>query len=294
MTYHTICHSENASTNINEPTFSITSHSFNEGVAIQTKSVIAATIFNHLFFWLKHNKSKGMHQHEGRTWMYEKISDIAVHFSYLSEQQIKDHLAILVKFGYILKGKFSKNKFDHTNWYAVANEDWLGFQKSFTKGSTDPIQSVPGPEPAVPQTRTYKDTDNINTYNETHIELARTTASPRSSCSEISFSFEKRKFENITDSDIKEWKELYGGVDVVREMREMVQWILANPKKKKKQWRKFILNWLQVQYEKTTNKAAVKSLKQNEALERHQVNTKYWGGEEKVKPKNCLDFSEDV
>lgn len=153
--------------NNTSPYFSPESHGFNVGIATATKSINAAVIFNHIFFWLRINKANNINQHDGHTWMYESIPQIALHFNYLSEQQIKDALALLVLHGYILKGKYSKNKFDNTNWYSVANEEWVMVKKSFTKGSIDPVDTIPQTPSTVSTdpTRPY-----IHTDNKTNIE----------------------------------------------------------------------------------------------------------------------------
>lgn len=81
-------------------------------------------------------------------------------------------------------------------------------------------------------------------------------ASPKSP--EIQFSFEMKKWENISSSDLSTWKELYPSVDVDRELKAMSEWVLSNPSKSKKLWRKFIINWLSNAYEKITNRESIK------------------------------------
>lgn len=46
--------------------------------------------------------------------------------------------------------------------------------------------------------------------------------------------------------DLEEWKALYCGVDVIRELAKMRQWCLSNPKKRKtlRGVRRFVTNWL--------------------------------------------------
>lgn len=141
------------------PFFSPGNHSFNEGIALATRSIAAATIFNHILFWLRFNKSKDFNQYDGRTWVYEKMSDISKQLPYLSEQQVKDGISILVKHGYLLKANHSKNKFERTNWYAVPQEEWIGIQKMFSKRSTDPIASFHRTKGEVLQNFSYKDKD---------------------------------------------------------------------------------------------------------------------------------------
>lgn len=62
--------------------------------------------------------------------------------------------------------------------------------------------------------------------------------------SRISYNFETRKFEGITDADIALWQETYPAVDVVYELKRIAAWCRANPKKKKKDYARFINNWL--------------------------------------------------
>lgn len=61
---------------------------------------------------------------------------------------------------------------------------------------------------------------------------------------EIYFDFKERKFFNIKDEDIQGWQDAYPACDVDSELRKMREWLLANPEKKKKNYRRFIVNWL--------------------------------------------------
>lgn len=60
----------------------------------------------------------------------------------------------------------------------------------------------------------------------------------------ISFSFEKKKFLNITDEDIKGWSEAYPKCDIKLCLLQMGEWLLSDPKRKKSNYRRFITNWL--------------------------------------------------
>ena len=53
--------------------------SFDMGVAAYFGSSDVAVVFNHVRFWLKNNKAKGINQIEDRTWMYETSADMARH-----------------------------------------------------------------------------------------------------------------------------------------------------------------------------------------------------------------------
>lgn len=109
------------------------SNSFDVGIARQL-SVNAAIVYNHLVYWLRINKQKNYNQHNGKTWMYESISDMADYFGYLSEKQVSSALSQLVDSNLIIKGNYNKNKFDKTAWYCLENESALGFSKNLFEG----------------------------------------------------------------------------------------------------------------------------------------------------------------
>lgn len=60
----------------------------------------------------------------------------------------------------------------------------------------------------------------------------------------ILFNFDQKKWENIKDEDIQGWKEAYPACDIKAELNKMREWLLANPEKRKKNYRRFITNWL--------------------------------------------------
>jgi hypothetical protein len=63
---------------------------------------------------------------------------------------------------------------------------------------------------------------------------------------EIIYDKETESFKGITRKDVELWKECYPGCDMQTEAARMVAWLKANPTKAgKRNWRKFITNWLQ-------------------------------------------------
>lgn len=60
----------------------------------------------------------------------------------------------------------------------------------------------------------------------------------------ISFNFLSGEFENVTTQDLEGWGEAYPAVEIKGEIRRAAQWMKANPRKKKKNWPRFITNWL--------------------------------------------------
>jgi hypothetical protein len=66
----------------------------------------------------------------------------------------------------------------------------------------------------------------------------------------ITFDFDERKFLYITIEDKAGWFDAYPACDIDQELREMREWLLANPTKKKSNYRKFITNWLSREQDK--------------------------------------------
>jgi len=60
----------------------------------------------------------------------------------------------------------------------------------------------------------------------------------------INFNFNKEEWENITPKDIERWKEAYPACDIKVELAQMREWLKANPDRRKKNYRRFITNWL--------------------------------------------------
>lgn len=61
---------------------------------------------------------------------------------------------------------------------------------------------------------------------------------------QIFFCFDKKKFLNINNGDKEGWGEAYPACEIDLELKKMREWLLANPGKKKKNYRRFIINWL--------------------------------------------------
>jgi hypothetical protein len=67
---------------------------------------------------------------------------------------------------------------------------------------------------------------------------------------EIKFIYEDEEWENISEKDIENWKKAYPACDIEVELERMKQWLLANPNKRKKNYRRFIVNWLSRQQDR--------------------------------------------
>ena len=65
-----------------------------------------------------------------------------------------------------------------------------------------------------------------------------------SSKSKITYNRILFKFENIPGEKLQKWKEAYRPLNVEVELKKMEAWCAANPEKRKKNWERFIINWL--------------------------------------------------
>ena len=99
-----------------------TTLSFQIKIAEHFQSADVAVVYEHILFWLRNNKCKGINQIEGRTWMYETCQQIADHFSYMTEKVVRNCVARLVEEGFLLEDHHASNKFNRTKWYAVPDE----------------------------------------------------------------------------------------------------------------------------------------------------------------------------
>lgn len=59
----------------------------------------------------------------------------------------------------------------------------------------------------------------------------------------IAFDYRTGRFENIPDALRTQWTEKFPALDVLSELRKMEAWCAANPKNRKSNWHRFIVNW---------------------------------------------------
>ena len=60
----------------------------------------------------------------------------------------------------------------------------------------------------------------------------------------ISFDFRTGTFRGIAEEDLDAWRRAYPAVDVQGELQRMATWLMANPHRRKKHYKRFIVNWL--------------------------------------------------
>ena len=110
------------------------SHSFDLTLASKY-GVDEAILIHHFQHWVYRNKKSGKNLKDGRTWTYQTIEEIAIHFPYWTKDQIREIIDRLVKGKnrkskkrkndfepVLIKGNFNKSPFDTTTWYAFADK----------------------------------------------------------------------------------------------------------------------------------------------------------------------------
>lgn len=141
------------------------------------------------------------------------------------------------------KFKYSKEKIQ--NQYSInikLIQEWYGSSIGTVSEQSGSGRTQKGKE------RNIKE-KNINTNALNDKKPSRSEPSSKN-IPQITFNFEKRKWENITDEDKKGWKEAYPACDITIELAKMADWLLSNPKKRKKNYRSFITNWLSRQQDR--------------------------------------------
>ncbi len=82
---------------------------------------------------------------------------------------------------------------------------------------------------------------------------SKTTKNPR-----ISLNFSTHQWENINKKDIAGWTEAYPAVDVPLTLRQIAEYFISNPQKKKSNWRRTITNWMKREQDRGGNKIRAK------------------------------------
>lgn len=142
-------------------------------------------------------------------------------------------------------------------WLAMKN--WIKHQTTSPKverGIELQLQSVPenlagyvngGPKPD----RVSDETDTVsylNSNSNSNLTPVSTPAAPKrktASVPLINFDFATELWENIADAQVDKWQDTYPATNVERELKKMAEWLLSNPTKRKKNYRRFITNWLE-------------------------------------------------
>lgn len=75
--------------------------------------------------------------------------------------------------------------------------------------------------------------------NKKEMEKEKSSPEPK-----ITFCFKTESWLHILPKDIQRWKKTYPACDIDYELQKMADWLIANPTKKKKNYKSFISRWL--------------------------------------------------
>ena len=119
----------------------------------------------------------------------------------------------------------------------------------------------------------YIDSNSIQFSNENFMPASPETSSETSSSSkgnngtskhkqvDIVFDEETYSFKGI-EPFINKWREAYPAVNLESKIKQMESWVMAQPKTRwKKNWKRFIMNWLSREQEKAEMRSAHKQKK---------------------------------
>ena len=76
-------------------------------------------------------------------------------------------------------------------------------------------------------------------------DLARRKAKPKpkKNIPSIDFDWDTGRFVDIPSGDTLNWIKAYPAVNIIQSIFAAEQWLLANPTKQKKNYRRFLVNW---------------------------------------------------
>lgn len=98
------------------------------------------------------------------------------------------------------------------------------------------------------------------------------------------------KWENITEEHRATWKVAYPALNLDQELAKMQSWISANPKNRKSNWERFIMNWLS----KAQDKAPKIGTSENGLAMIEKAKTMFIESQERMEERlKVKDVSED-
>lgn len=69
------------------------------------------------------------------------------------------------------------------------------------------------------------------------------SSSSSSSCTKVHYSANDEGFIGITKNDLELWSKAYPAINLQTEISKAAAWVRANPKNKKSNWERFLVNW---------------------------------------------------
>lgn len=84
----------------------------------------------------------------------------------------------------------------------------------------------------------------------------------------IDYNFQRQEWEGLQDNKRSEWVRAYPEISVETELKRAAAWLTANPKRRKKDYAKFLINWFSraVSYARSNNNSYKKPTKKSYGL----------------------------
>jgi hypothetical protein len=218
-------------------------HFYDVKLATRLKSLDQAALAAHFQYWIKYNAALGRNFHDGRTWSYQTIKEIAAHFPYWTEKQVRLLLEKLVENKVLRRGNYNENAYDRTAWYSFEDEAYFEILRDIC-----PNGQMEKPNRANGLDQKGTPIPDIIPYRK------EKKKKKREHCSGIEFDHESQQFINISEADKSEWLKLYPGVDIDRELIRMRQWLIDPKNPERDGHRTFITRWLDKSFEDSKKK----------------------------------------
>jgi predicted phage replisome organizer len=93
-------------------------------------------------------------------------------------------------------------------------------------------------------TVTPLDSDSDSDSDKDKKKVSTPSIAKRSTASLVAFNLETGLFSGIPDQQVERWSDAYPALEVETELAKAAAWLQANPRKKKKNYQRFLVNWL--------------------------------------------------
>ena len=232
-----------------------------------------AILIQNFRFWILKNKANEKHFYDGRTWTYNTQKALAELFPFWTIKQIKRIIGSLIKQRVLIIGNYNKIQYDRTLWYAFENENEM-LQKNNCPISNETMEDAQMGQSIIPNgTMENPKWDNgksqmgrpipdintdINTDNNKLCSNAKNAFKQNAKQKNVVvFNEETNEFDVPSDLwDV--WYEAYQLIDPQTEVDKAAAWVLSNPTRKKKDWARFLNNWLTKAHDKAERIKAYK------------------------------------
>ncbi|MFA5559973.1 MAG: hypothetical protein WDA59_11075 [Methanofastidiosum sp.] len=156
----------------------------------------------------------------------------------VSIQNIRTALNNLEKYGFLTNQSTKSGRLitivNYDELQGIDNKTNKDTNKDLTKTSQRPNKDL----------TTNNNNNNINNdKNDKKIHTALNDKNHSTLKKKINFNFDTNKWENITKEDIEIWSSAYPACDINMGLNQMRAWLIANPDKRKTNYRRFITNW---------------------------------------------------